>query len=121
MKKLFVSILVLLALGAAAALTCPDKEAHKKAISEVVKESVKDGLGGDDAEDSLGLIEGIASIGSSLSEAFLESQLTVDNYLVYSVGSIRHGKESDTVSVGVFGHVFTVKKEQIKEKLIGAK
>lgn len=121
MKKLLILILALVALGGVAALTCPDKEAHKKAISEVVKESVKDGLGGANSEDSLGLIEGIASIGSSLTDAFLESQLTVDKHLVYSTGSIRHGKESETVSVGVFGHVFTVKKEQIKDAILGTK
>jgi hypothetical protein len=113
MKKAIISLLVILALGAVAVVTCPDKQAHKDAIMSVVNERINDELkpaeGGDD-----GLSVFFGSIGSGVAGFFLDSRLTVKNHFVYSTGAIKDLEGNDqTVSVGVFGHVFTFKKEDL--------
>lgn len=123
MKKFFSFLIVVLIIGGVAVITCPDKQAHKDAIMAVVNESIDEELGVNDAtsEDVLGLLGGISTIGSHVSEWFLDSNLTVENHFVYSEGILKHGKESDTVSIGVFGHVFTGGKEGVKKMASGKK
>ena len=56
------------------------------------------------------------SIGSSVAGFFLDSRLTVKNHFVYSTGAVKDLEGNDqTVSVGVFGHVFTFKKEDMEK------
>lgn len=45
MKKLGLALIILLILGVTAVVTCPDKEAHKDAITKVINEVVQDELG----------------------------------------------------------------------------
>lgn len=113
MKKLGLALIILLILGVTAVVTCPDKEAHKDAITKVINEVVQEELGVKE-EDNLGILKGLANIGAGI---FLESKFSVDNYFVCSVGRILYGAENEAVSLGVFGHVFTFSKENIKEYL----
>lgn len=121
MKKLFRFLLVLLIIGGVAVLTCPDKQGHKDAIMNLVNETISEELGANNERnaDAMGLISGIASIGSHVSGWVLDSNLTVENHFVFSLGRIKHGNEDDIVSVGVFGHVFTGKKEDVKKWVTG--
>lgn len=114
MKKLGLALIILLILGVTAVVTCPDKEAHKDAITKVINEVVQEELGVKEEEDNLGILKGLANIGAGI---YLESKFSVDNYFVCSVGRILHGAENEAVSLGVFGHVFTFSKENIKEYL----
>lgn len=41
--------------------------------------------------------------------------LTVDNYLVCSLGRIHYADKAPVVSVGVLGHVFTIDKSSLKQ------
>lgn len=45
-KKLGLALIILLILGVTAVVTCPDKEAHKDAITKVINEVVQEELGG---------------------------------------------------------------------------
>ena len=113
MKKAIISLLVILALGAIAVVTCPDKQAHKDAIMSVVNEKIDDELKLPDGEAE-GLSVILGSIGSGVAGFFLESRLNVKNNFVYSVGEIKDLEGNyQTISVGVFGHVFTFKKEDL--------
>ena len=114
MKKFLIVLLVLLGIGAVAVVTCPDKEAHKDAIQSIVKEKIEEELKVD-AENGLGSL--LSGIGSSVSEWIIDKNLTVENHFVYSVGKFDTGKEIQTVSVGVFGHVFTFSKEDLDQAL----
>ena len=51
MKKLIIALVVILAVGAVAVMTCPDKQAHKDAIMSVVNEKINDELKHPDRED----------------------------------------------------------------------
>ena len=116
MKKFLIFLLVVLGIGAVAVVTCPDKEAHKEAIQNVVKEALDDEID-TNAENSLGAV--LSTLGSSVSGWIIDKGLTVENHFVYSVGKFSDGKEPKTVSVGVFGHVFTFSKEDLKRELSG--
>ena len=120
MKKfLIIFSIILVALAGVAVVTCPDRQAHKDAIMSVVNEKIGDELGApkEGAEDVYGLLSGLAAVGSHIGGWLLESNLTVNNYFVYSVGTINIAGESHKVSVGVFGHVFTFSKEDIDKAL----
>ena len=116
MKKFLIFLLVVLGIGAVAVVTCPDKDAHKDAIQNVVKEALADEV---NAGEDNGLSGIFAGIGSSVSGWIIDKGLTVENHFVYSVGYLRSGGEDNQVSVGVFGHVFTFSKEDLDQALSG--
>lgn len=119
MKKLIITLLILLGIGAVAVVTCPDRQAHKEAIMSLVNESINDELHTDD-KDAQALSALFGSIGSSVAGYFLDNRLTVKNYFVFSVGELKDLEGVDQkVSVGVFGHVFTGGKEQLKKAIKG--
>lgn len=118
MKKFLIVLLVLLGIGAVAVVTCPDKEAHKDAILNVVKEKIDEEVSAGSQNDLSNILSGI---GSSVSGWIIDKGLTVENHFVYSVGKFNSGKEEKTVSVGVFGHVFTFSKEDLERELSGGK
>ena len=114
MKKFLIFLLVLIGIGAVAVVTCPDKEAHKDAIQSVVKEKIDEELNAGSGSELGGILSGL---GSSVSGWLIEQGLTVENHFVYSVGKFNTGKEVRTVSVGVFGHIFTFSKEDLDAAL----
>ena len=114
MKKFLIALLVLVGIGAVAVVTCPNKEAHKDAIHAVVKEKIDEEMTAGADGSLAGILSGI---GSSVSEWIIDKGLTVDNHFVYSVGKFNTGQEVKTVSVGVFGHVFTFSKEDLDQAL----
>ena len=114
MKKLLIALLVLLGIGAVAVVTCPDKEAHKDAIQNVIKEKIDEELSAGSDDSLNGILSGI---GSSVTGWIIDKGLTVENHFVYSVGKFNTGQEVKTVSVGVFGHVFTFSKEDMDKAL----
>lgn len=116
MKKFFKALVVILIIGGVAVISCPDKQAHKDAITTVINEAVHDELGINAEDDSLGILSGLANIGAGI---YLDTKFDVKNYFLFSVGTILHGAENDVVSLGVFGHVFTFDKEDVKELLLG--
>ena len=115
MKKVIVTILVLLAVGAVAVVTCPDKQAHEDAIQNVLNEKINEELNVSEGDSGLSALG--AKLGSSLSGWLLDKSLNVENHFVYSVGKVDLGKGPKQVSVGVFGHVFTVSKDDIDDVL----
>lgn len=119
MKKLLITLLVLLGFGAVAVISCPDRQDHKDAIMEVVSGAINDELQTSD-KDSQEISAFFGSLGSSVAGYLLDNRLTVKNYFVFSIGELKdlEGVEQK-VSVGVFGHVFTGGKEQLKKAIKG--
>lgn len=116
MKKTLISLLVILGIAAVAVVTCPDHQAHKDAISSVINEAINDELRSE-TEDQ-GISAFIGSLGSSVAGFLINSQLSVKNYFVYSAGWLKdYDGEKKLVSVGVFGHVFTFGKEDIRKAI----
>ena len=114
MKKLL-SVLILLMVAILMTLTRPDKERHKdamlKAIEEYVDEESKDRLGDNVlAKISKGVVMKTA-------ETALNSKLNEHNYFLCNTTSVRLRGKDNTLSLGVFGMVFTFDKEMIRDKL----
>lgn len=114
MKKLL-SVLILLMVAILMTLTRPDKERHKeamlKAIEEYVDEESKDRLGDNVlAKISKGVVMKTA-------ETALNSKLNEHNYYLCNTTSVRLRGKDNTLSLGVFGMVFTFDKEMIRDKL----
>lgn len=114
MKKLLF-VLILLMVAILMTLTRPDKERHKeamlKAIEEYVDEESKDRLGDNVlAKISKGVVMKTA-------ETALNSKLNEHNYFLCNTTSVRLRGKDNTLSLGVFGMVFTFDKEMIRDKL----
>ncbi len=109
MKNVLLAILILVVIAAAAVVTCPDKEAHKEALENVINEVISDDMEGEPAD--LTLLGN--SIVSGLSGFVLNSALDVENHFVYSIGVFNYD-ESQVVSVGVFNHVFMPGKDKVR-------
>ena len=122
MKKI-VWVLVVLLIGAGAALTCPDKAAHKSALMAAANTYVDDKV--DSKVGTTGIAGAIGqglkavkkAVGAPAASLLLDKYLEVDSYGVLTVGKIVKKSESKTVSLGVFGHVFTPSSEMIDKAL----
>ena len=114
MKKLLIGIIVIVAV-VAMAKTVPDKKAHKKAMMEAVKEYVDE-----EATERMGnnvLTDLGKGIVNKTIEVALNSKLEVDNYLVCNTTHVKMGDETQILSLGILGHVFTFDKQMLRDAL----
>lgn len=120
MKKALIAIIAVLIVGAAAVVTCPDKQDHKDAIMAVVNEKINEELKTDDA-DLQGLSALFGSLGSGIASGIVENRLVVKNHFLWSTGEIQNlDGEYNQISVGVFGHIFTFNKEDMDKAIDNA-
>lgn len=112
-----ITVIVIIVLLVVAVITCPDKNAHKEAILGVINEKITESIqtSSQEGEDVLSVLG--ATLGTSVSGWVLDKGLIVDNYFIFSVGKFNTGQDYRTVSVGVFGHVFTFSKEDVDKYL----
>ena len=117
MKKILIAALAVIVVTALA-ITCPDREKHVEAI-----ESVFDYVAQRSAQKPGSLFDGQyldALFLSRIASAAIDRFLKVDNYFVVSIGRITlPDTKPQVVSVGVFGHVFTLNKQKVYESLTG--
>ncbi|MBQ2521541.1 MAG: DUF4359 domain-containing protein [Bacteroidales bacterium] len=112
MKKLYVILLVILGIGGVAVVSCPDKEAHQEAITAVLNQKLNETI--DDDVCTLFY----SALGAGVIKILVENRLTVQNHFLYSTGELLNlDGEYNQVSLGLFGHVFTFKKEDLDEAL----
>ena len=115
MKKLLILILISAVL---AVLTCPQKKAHKDALMTLVDTAIDAELNKDaETEVEKGFAMLSSWLGSGIAEIVLDKKLEVENYFVCSIGRIRFDGKDNIVSVGIFNHVFTKDKDELKEEL----
>lgn len=114
MKKLYVILLVILGIGGVAVVSCPDKEAHQEAITAVLNQKLNETIDADDDVCTLFY----NALGAGVIKILVENRLTVKNHFLYSTGELLNlDGEYNQVSLGLFGHVFTFKKEDLDEAL----
>lgn len=109
-----IGIIVIVAV-VAMAKTVPDKKAHKEAMMEAVKEYVDEEATermGDNVLTDLG--KGIVT---KTIEVALNSKLEVDNYLVCNTTHVKMDGETQILSLGILGHVFTFDKQMLRDAL----
>ena len=122
MKKFLLFLLLLVFLCSIAVASCPDRDAHKDAIMAVVKDGLTDVVTADSTgkkteEKVFSIFLGKTFL-SEIGGIVLNEILRVDNHFVYSVGILTQldGTEK-MISVGIFGHVFTFKREDVAEAI----
>ena len=81
MKKAIIAIIAVLIVGAAAIVTCPDKQAHKDAIMDVVNQKINEELHTDDQEYQ-GLSALFGSLGSGIASRIVDNRLVVKNHFL---------------------------------------
>jgi len=83
-------------------MTCPDKSAHQNAITDKVVNIIKN--------DSVASATGIGTLGAGVITKFVDAAVanvvTVNNYYIFSLGTVRYGKDKVVVSIGLLHHVF---------------
>ena len=112
---LWVTLAIVAVLAAVLAITNPNEQDHRRAISSVTKDwssdKIEDFMGG-------GFLGGITKmVAAPLLNEVVDGIVNVDNYGLCSVGHIDIGDSSTRVSFGIMGHVFTFNKTQIDEKI----
>ena len=103
MKKLLSVIILLVVLGAMW-ITRPSTTDHKKAVCEAICGNIDDltfGLAGD--------------MSKSVVKPVINATMSVDDYYLVTVGRI----SDKTISVGVFGHVFTMSHDYVRKEVLG--
>ena len=118
MKRLGCLFMFLLAVALVAIVTCPGKDKHVDKIASTVSNVVDDETKGF-GKFAISLIDGLT--GKDIVKSSVDKVITVDNYCLLSIGKMEwQGKEHIT-SVGIFGMVFTMPEEMMKDKLRKAK
>lgn len=121
LSKILITLIILAAIVGLAVATCPDENAHKTVLTDVVASAISDEASG---KDSTFNDNGVVSkLFRQMSDSWTKEVVTaavnnilhVDNHIVYSVGKVRLAGKEHTVSVGVFGHVFTIDKDDLRQ------
>ncbi len=114
MKKLF-PIIAIVAIGVVMFFTTPDKNTHKKAMMEAIKEYVDE-----EAEERLGkniLADLSKTLANNSIKAVLNYKLKLHEYYLFNTTTIHMDGKEQLTSVGLLGHVFTFDKEMLEKRL----
>ena len=114
MKKLIVSICVLFVVGLLV-YTCPTQEMHKQAVTNVLKQYVKEEVFNEKASDSNNAIAAFIGAGMTQMACDYLMDMEVKSFLVFSVGYLPSIDKH--VSVGVLNHVFTFGVDDVRKEL----
>lgn len=117
---LIVSLIILISLTAILIFSCPTTADHKEALANVVTATVNDAV--NDA-DSTRSNDWMSHTFQSITKAFagkmiaaaVDNLITVDNYIVCSVGKVHYDRKDYIVSLGLLGHVFTINKDDLRK------
>ena len=99
-----------------AVMTRPDKQAHKEAMMKAVKEYVDEEASNQGFGDNIFTDLGKGVVNKVI-EAALGTKLKVDDYYLFNTTHVNLNGESKTLSVGLFGHVFTFDKKMLRDAL----
>jgi hypothetical protein len=109
MNNKLIITLIIIAIAIIAAITNPDKERHTEVVKSKVIASMQKALHEDANAKQEDAVVGEAlglMIGGFLIDQFLESNLSVENYIFLSITKLTWQGESRTIGIGAFGNVF---------------
>lgn len=117
---LLVLLLSFVVLIATMIITCPKAEQHKEVLSTVITATVNDAVNeSDNITGNAYLDNAFKTISNAFAgkviQAAVNELVTVDNYVVCSLGKVSYEGKAHVVSVGVFGHIFTVDEDDLRE------
>lgn len=110
MTKKVLTLIIVVAIGLVAVVTCPDKNAHEAAVMQKLNSAISETIKKNNDENTSTFEKGLMMLGSmfasKIAETAVSNSLNVNNYFVMSTGEVTFGDKTRTVSVGVFGHIF---------------
>ena len=113
-------LLTLVVLVAVMVVTCPKTEQHKEVLSTVITTTVNDAVNDNDNLTGNTFIDNAFKTVSNafagkVIETAVDNLVTVDNYVVCSLGKVHYEGKDHIVSLGIFGHIFTVDEDDLQE------
>ena len=113
-------LLTLVVLVAVMVVTCPKTEQHKEVLSTVITTTVNNAVNDNDNLTGNTFIDNAFKTVSNafagkVIETAVDNLVTVDNYVVCSLGKVHYEGKDHIVSLGVFGHIFTVDEDDLQE------
>ena len=113
-------LLTLVVLVAVMVVTCPKTEQHKEVLSTVITTTVNNAVNDNDNLTGNTFIDNAFKTVSNafagkVIETAVDNLVTVDNYVVCSLGKVHYDGKDHIVSLGVFGHIFTVDEDDLQE------
>jgi len=110
MRRVTKIIVAVVAVSALLVITCPSKEKHKRVIRNQLTELVKSELPTDKINTENPIVKALSAAGVQLLDSFIDKNLVVKNYGIFSVA--KAGDPAETISIGVLGIVFLSPKEK---------
>ncbi|MBO7588105.1 MAG: DUF4359 domain-containing protein [Bacteroidaceae bacterium] len=110
MKRITKAIVAVLAVSAILVGTCPGKEKHQSVIKDKLGEVIKKELPTEEIDSDNPFAKVLTALGTQLLDGFIENNLKVKNYGLFSLG--KAGNPSETISIGILGHVFITPNEK---------
>ena len=104
---------LLVAMLVAMAVSCPDKQAHKNAISEKVMLGIQKSAKNNGGMFGAGLQFVHNILNERMFDTMLNAMLDYESYIIFSKGSVNFDGKSHTISYGVFGKVFTLNEDDV--------
>ncbi len=114
MKYVFRTLIVLLAIAGVAVMTCPKKDAHNDAIKGIVNEALRES-GADEVFALAAAFPLATNYLENVMKDFFSMYVVYENNFVYSVEYFVGDGEKKMLSLGIFGHVFTISKDDLEE------
>lgn len=113
-------LIALIALVSVMIITCPKTEQHKEVLSTVITNTLNNEINENENLTGNTLIDNsFKTISNAFAgkviKAVIDNLIVVDNHVVYSLGKIHYEGKDHIVSIGVFGHIFTVGEDDLKE------
>ena len=108
-----ISLLVVMLILCIMVLTKPSKADYIDSITRVTTEYVLDQVGNTPLEMSESASGTVKFATSKAVRAVLEQSLYVEDCLIFNKAKVSVGEHTFTVGIGMFGHVFTLSKEQL--------
>ncbi|MGN0229071.1 MAG: hypothetical protein ACI4BH_04590 [Muribaculaceae bacterium] len=118
MKKLFILIVLAIAVGALVA-TNPTREAHVAAVNEVVGSTIEQNLSSNNPLlDIVGKVG--SALGSKVAGNVVDENLDYCNYYLFSLSRIKYNDKNYYLSVGALGTVKATFNEKDLEKAVNS-
>ena len=113
-------LITIIALVAVMIVTCPKTEQHKEVLSTVITATVNDAVHDNDNITGNNFIDNAFrtisnAFAGKVIETAVDNLVTVDNYIVCSLGKVHYDGKDHIVSLGIFGHIFTVDEDDLQE------
>ena len=108
--KKVLSWLLFLGLFILATQTCPSKATHEKKVTAAIQQEVKRQVllsaSGDGGTPFPWIWEKVASVAAKLTASYAKKRFAVDDFWIFSVGSVSDTEGFHLMSFGIFNHVF---------------